>query len=205
MRQQPWLGSFCASMFFLLLTTIPMSADAQERNLLRRAAGIVKETGVGKVVHELTSEIQMLGATVVDLDQRDLPQISLGTLQLGVSGVEIKNGEAVRVRVFLFNPEIQEAQVPVPDPDWFVLVDTKGRRLERISGLSIEGAGSGATIITVPGLERVALSILYGKGTADAPTAILKVSTLGTIAPIPVHTTGIDTSLDGTNIRIRQD
>jgi len=101
--------------------------------------------------------------------------------------VDIKNGEAVRLKLYLFNPTPQAASVPAPPPDLFVFVDDRGRKLAMLGTPSVKGLAAGADI-TVPGMERVEIAILFESTGADARLGNLKVGTAGIISGIPLNT-----------------
>jgi hypothetical protein len=169
---------------------------------LRKAA---KGTIIDKAINEVTGldlQVKMLDATSINLDDQNLGQVPVGMLMLGVSSVELKNGEGVRVRAYLHNPMTEEVTVPVPDADLFVLVDAKGRKLTRVSGPDIPDVPDDAATFTVPALERVPLTLLYSDPPLepDANTGMLKVGQLGFVGPIPLHTSGVGTTAPGGNV-----
>jgi len=157
------------------------------QSLLDRAKKAVQKTSIGKQVDATALEVEMLDASYIDLENSGLGQVRVGQLSFGLSGLDIADGKGIRLQAYLYNPTSQDATIPAPGPDLFRLVDSRGRTLELLSGPKIEdGGGSGQ--ITIPGLERIHLSILFG-GTPDTPgTAILKIGNLGVIENIPVHT-----------------
>jgi hypothetical protein len=168
----------------LVVTSPPIHAQG----LLDKAKNVAKKTSVGKSLTKLGTEAQMLDAPSFDLEPRNIPTVAVGSLQLGISGVDIKNNEAVRLKLYLFNPAKDNTAVPLPPPDMFVLVDEKGRRLTLVGELSVKDLPAGAAEITVPGMERVEMSILFASMAADAKLATLKIGSTGTIAGIPVNT-----------------
>src|SRR5215208_4697361 len=168
------------------IATISSSADAQ--GLLDKAKDVAKKTSIGQKATKLSTEAQMIDATGVDLEAKNIPQISVGTLQLGISGVDIKNNNGVRLKLYLFNPVAQDAAVPVPTPDLFVLLDEKGRRLELLGTAEVKDLAAGAAEIKVPGMERVAMTLLFHGMAADARLGTLKIGTAGNIPGIPLNT-----------------
>ena len=168
---------------FLVALTSPAGAQG----LLDKAKDAVKKTSIGQGVTKLGAEAKLLDATTVELDSKNLPTVQVGILKLGISAVDIKNGEAVRLKLYLFNPTPQAASVPAPPPDLFVLVDERGRKLGMLGTPSVKGLAAGADI-TVPGMERVELVILYESSGADARLGNLKVGTAGIISGIPLNT-----------------
>ena len=168
----------------LVITSPPIRAQG----LLDKAKNVAKKTSVGKSLTKLGTEAQMLDAPSFDLEARNIPPVAVGSLQLGIAGVDIKNNEAVRLKLYLFNPAKDNTAVPLPPPDMFVLVDEKGRRLTLVGDLSVKDLPAGAAEITVPGMERVEMSILFASMAVDARTATLKIGSTGTIAGIPVNT-----------------
>jgi hypothetical protein len=168
----------------LVVTAPPIRAQG----LLDKAKNVAKKTSVGKSLTKLGTEAQMLDAPSFDLEARNIPTVAVGSLQLGIAGVDIKNNEAVRLKLYLFNPAKDNTAVPLPPSDMFVLVDEKGRRLTLVGDLSVKDLPAGAAEITIPGMERVEMSILFGAMAADARTATLKIGSTGAIAGIPVNT-----------------
>ena len=161
---------------------------AHAQGLLDKAKDIAKKTSVGKGVTKLGAQAQLIDATSLDLEDKNFPQVQVGMLKLGISSVEIKNGEAVRLHLYLYNPNPQNTAVPVPPGDLFVFVDEKGRRLDQMGELSVKGLQAGTADINVPAMERVEMSLLYGGIAGDARLATLKIGTTGTITGIPVNT-----------------
>lgn len=174
-----------------------ISGVAGAQGLLDKAKGVAKKTSIGQRVSQLGTEAQMLDATSVDLEEKNLPPIDVGPLKLGVSGVDIKNREAVRIRLFLYNPANADASVPLPPADLFILIDEKGRRLTMLGSPSVKNLTAGATEITVPGMERVEMSLLFNEMAADAKLGTLKVGTTGTITGIPINTASAGAAANG--------
>jgi hypothetical protein len=164
----------------------PCALNAQ--GLFDKAKDVAKKSSIGQKATKLGTEAQMIDATGVDLEEKNIPPISVGTLQLGISGVDIKNFNAVRLKLYLFNPAQQDASVPVPTPDLFVLVDEKGRRLELLGTPEVKNLTAGAAEIKVPGMERVAMTLLFHGMAGDARLGTLKIGTAGNIAGIPLNT-----------------
>lgn len=177
-------GLFVAGAIFCSLAE---ATPAGAQGLLDKAKDAVKKTSIGQSVSKLGAEAKLLDATTVQLDSRNLPTVQVGMLKLGISAVEIKNGEAVRLKLYLFNPTPQAASVPSPPPDLFVLVDEHGRKLEMLAPPAVKDVPAGGDI-TVPGMERTELAILFGEIAADARVGNLKVGTAGIISGIPIHT-----------------
>jgi len=169
------------------IATISSTANAQ--GLLEKAKGVAKKTSIGKGVSKLGAQAQLLDATTVNLEDKNIPQIDVGALKLGISSVEIKNNEAVRLHLYLFNPAQQNTVVPLPPSDLFTLIDEKGRRLELQGEIGVKNLVAGATEITVPAMERVEMSLLYNGMMTDAKLGTLKVGTTGNIVGIPINTT----------------
>lgn len=161
--------------------------DAGGQNLLDRAKKAVGNTSVARKANAAALEVDMIDATYIDLEGAGLSQVAVGSLRFGVSGVEIANGKGVRVRAYLFNPGSADVTVPVPDGDLFRLVDSKGRTLELAAGPRLD-AGDESAEVTVPALERIALSLLFADAPAEPDRATLKVGSLGMVAELPVHT-----------------
>lgn len=166
---------------------ITSAAHAGAQGLLDKAKDIAKKTSIGQSVSKLGAEAKLLDATTVQLDSRNLPTVQVGVLKLGISAVDIKNGEAVRLKLYLFNSTPQAASVPMPPPDLFVLVDDRGRKLAMLGAPSVKELPAGADI-TVPAMERVEITILFESVAADARLANLKVGTAGAISGIPINT-----------------
>ncbi len=164
----------------------PSSTNAQ--GLLGMVKEAAKKTSIGKSVVKLGSQAQLLDATTVNLDDKNLSQIQVGALKLGVSAIDIKNNEVVRLHLFLFNPAQTDVAVPLPPSDLFTFFDDKGRQLELLGDLGIKDLAAGATEITVPALERIEMSILYNGMAADARLGTLKVGSTGNITGIPINT-----------------
>lgn len=164
------------------------STSAKAQGLLDKAKDIAKKTSVGKSVTKLGAQAQLIDATTINLEDKNFPQVQVGMLKLGISSVEVKNGEAVRLHLYLFNPNPQNAAVPVPPGDLFVLVDDKGRRLDQQGELGVKDLPTGAAEITVPAMERVAMSLLYANVASDARLGALKVGSTGNITGIPLNT-----------------
>jgi hypothetical protein len=165
-----------------------LPAPAKGQGLVEMAKEAAKKTSVGKQVRKLGAEAQLLDATTVNLEASNLSTVQVGSLKLGVSSVDIKNGDAVRLRLYLFNPAQQDAAVPVPPADLFTLVDEKGRKLELMGELSVKNMVAGSTEITVPAMERIEMTLLYESLAADAKLGNLKVGSTGTITGIPLNT-----------------
>jgi hypothetical protein len=121
----------------LVVVSMIVSSPVRGQGLLEKAKEAAKKTSVGKQVRKFGAEAQLLDATTVDLEERNLPKVQVGTLQLGISSVDIKNGDAVRLKLYLFNPAQQNTAVPLPPGELFVLIDEKGRRLELMSEPSV--------------------------------------------------------------------
>jgi len=164
----------------------PCALKAQ--GLLDKAKDVAKKSSIGQKATKMGVEAQMIDATGVDLEAKNIPQISVGTLQLGISGVDIKNNNAVRLKLYLFNPAAQDASVPLPTSDLFVLVDEKGRRMEMLGVPEVKNLPVGSTDIKVPGMERVAMTLLFHGIAGDARLGVLKIGTAGNIAGIPLNT-----------------
>lgn len=164
----------------------PSLMNAQ--GLLGMVKEAAKKTSIGKSVTKLGSQAQLLDATTVNLDEKNLPQVQVGALKLGISSIDIKNNEAVRLHLFLFNPAQTDIAVPLPPSDLFTLFDEKGRQLELLGDLGIKDLAPGATEITVPALERREMSILYNGMATDARLGTLKVGSTGNITGIPINT-----------------
>ena len=169
------------------IATISSTANAQ--GLLEKAKDAAKKTSIGKSVTKLGTQAQLIDATTVSLEDKNIPQIDVGALKLGISSVEIKNNEAVRLHLYLFNPAQTNTVVPLPPSDLFTLIDEKGRRLELQGQIGVKNLVAGATEITVPGMERVEMSLLYSGMMNDAKLGTLKVGTTGNIVGIPINTT----------------
>lgn len=169
------------------VATISSAASAQ--GLLDKAKDVAKKTSIGKGVTKLGAQAQLLDATTVNLEDKNLPQIDVGALKLGISSVEIKNNEAVRLHLYLFNPAQTNTVVPLPPSDLFTLIDEKGRRLELQGQIGVKNLVAGSTEITVPAMERVEMSLLYNGMMADAKLGTLKVGSTGNIVGIPINTT----------------
>lgn len=183
MKRYIMLALVCAA---VSSAATPCASNAQ--GLFDKAKDVAKKSSIGQKATKLGTEAQMIDATGVDLEAKNIPQISVGTLQLGISGVDIKNNNAVRLKLYLFNPAQQDAAVPVPTPDLFVLIDEKGRRLELLGTPEVKNLVAGATDINVPGMERVAMTLLFHGMAGDARLGTLKVGTAGNISGIPLNT-----------------
>jgi len=171
----------------LAAAATPCAVNAQ--GLLDKAKDVAKKTSIGKSVTKLGTQAQLLDATTVSLEEKNLPQIEVGGLKLGISSVEIKNNEAVRLHLYLFNPAQTNTVIPLPPSDLFTLIDEKGRRLELQGQIGVKNLVAGATEITVPGMERVEMSLLYSGMMSDAKLGTLKVGSTGNIVGIPINTT----------------
>jgi hypothetical protein len=164
------------------------ATPAGAQDLIRRATKAARSTAVGQEAARLVAQAQLIGATHIDLEASELPTVPVGVLVFGVSGVDVKNHEGVRLHAYLYNATSSSVTVPAPDRELLVLVDQRGRRLEPVSSAEVGDTPRGAGEITVPALERVAVVLLYGGPAGDATTASLKVGELGVIPGIPVHT-----------------
>ena len=178
---------------FLLALATPAGAQG----LLDKAKDAVKKTSIGQSVSKLGAEAKLLDATTVQLDSRNLATVQVGILKLGISAVDIKNGEAVRLKLYLFNPTPQAASVPAPPPDLFVFVDDRGRKLTMLGIPSVKDLAAGADI-TVPGMERVEMAVLF-ESLADARLGNLKVGSAGIISGIPINTAASGAAATTTN------
>ena len=195
MRTSNVLRVVIVTAFFAAITN---AANAQ--GLLDKAKDVAKKTSIGKGVTKLGAQAQLIDATTLDLEDKNFPQVQVGMLKLGISSVEIKNGEAVRLHLYLYNPNPQNTAVPVPPADLFVFVDEKGRRLDQMGELGVKGLTAGTAEINVPSMERVEMSLLYGNIATDARLASLKIGTTGTITGIPVNTAaGVAASTNAAN------
>ncbi len=183
MKRYIMLALICAA---VSSAATPCALNAQ--GLFDKAKDVAKKSSIGQKATKLGTEAQMVDATGVDLEAKNIPQISVGTLQLGISGVDIKNNNAVRLKLYLFNPAQQDASVPVPTPDLFVLVDEKGRRLELLGTAEVKNLAAGAAEIKVPAMERVPMTLLFHGIAGDARLGTLKIGTAGNIAGIPLNT-----------------
>jgi hypothetical protein len=179
-------GRVLAPILAAILLLSPVAAEAQDW-LTRRAAGAVMRTKVAQDISRTALEAQMLTATVVNLEERGLDSVAVGQLWFRIAGVELQNGTGMRVRAYLHNPTSTNAAVPAPTPDLFVLVDSRGRRIE-IVDVDIEGLSEDVPEISVRALERVGLSLLFANPPREPITATLKVGELGMIGGIPAHT-----------------
>ena len=171
------------------VSIVALSGTAQAQGLLDKAKDAAKKTSIGKSVTKLGTQAQLLDATNVNLEDKNLAQIDVGALKLGISSVEIKNNEAVRLHLYLFNPAQTNTVVPVPPSDLFTLIDEKGRRLELQGQIGVKNLVAGSTEITVPAMERVEMSLLYSGMMSDAKLGTLKVGSTGNIVGIPINTT----------------
>jgi hypothetical protein len=169
-----------------LLLFLPIPAETQDW-LTRRAAGAVMRTKVAQDISRTALEAQMLTATVVNLEESGLDSVAVGQLWFRIARIELQNGIGIRVRAYLHNPTSIGEAIPAPTPDLFVLVDSRGRRIEVVD-IEIEGLPEEASEISVPALERVGLSLLFADPPREPATATLKVGELGMIGGIPVHT-----------------
>lgn len=176
------------------------SNAAYAQGLLDKAKDVAKKTSIGKGVTKLGAQAQLIDATTLDLEDKNFPQVQVGMLKLGISSVEVKNGEAVRLHLYLYNPNPQNTAVPVPPSDLFVFVDEKGRRLDQQGELGVKGLQAGSAEINVPAMERVEMSLLYGNIASDAKLATLKIGSTGVITGIPVNTAaGVGTAASSGN------
>jgi hypothetical protein len=169
----------------LLASARPDAANAQ--GLMQRAKDAAKRSAAGKVARKLGAEAQMIDATTIDLEPRNLPTVSIATLKLGASSVEIKNGDAVRLKLYLFNPTQQSINVPLPTADLFVVTDEKGRKLEIVGDPQVKDLAAGSTEITVPAMERAVIYVLFQDVAGDAKLGNLKIGS-GVISGIPLNT-----------------
>ena len=96
------------------VSIVAVSGTAQAQGLFDKAKDVAKKSSIGQKATKLQTEAQMIDATGVDLEAKNIPPISVGTLQLGISGADIKNNTGVRLKLYLFNPAQQDAAVPVP-------------------------------------------------------------------------------------------
>jgi hypothetical protein len=179
----------------LLISTPPVAGQDW---LTRRAASVVKETRIAQDVNLAALEARMITATLIDLEEHELDAVFVGSLTFRVSAVEVLNGVGVRVHAYLHNTNAFNETVPAPTADLFVLVDSRGRRIE-IVDIDIEGPPAGATNIPVAALERIGLSLLFVDPPREPVTATLKVGELGMIGGIPVHTGAIAGSTENSS------
>jgi hypothetical protein len=170
----------------LIVPAHPGAANAQ--GLMQRAKDAAKRTAAGKVARKIGAEAQMIDAITIDLEPRNLATVSVGALKLGASSVEIKNGDAVRIKLYLFNPTQQSVTVPLPPGDLFVALDEKGRKLEIVGDPQVKDLVAGSTDITVPAMERAIIYVLFEDVAADAKLGNLKIGPTGIISGIPLNT-----------------
>lgn len=135
-------------------------------------------------------KVSLFGATAIDLEAAGLETIDVGGLVFGVASVDVADESALRVRAYLYNPEAAPAAVPVPGVALFVLVDERGRKVE-LQAVEVEDLPRGASEVSVPGLERVNLALLFSAPESGALLGALKVGPLGVIQDIPLHSSAM--------------
>ena len=165
-----------------------ISNASNAQGLLDKAKDIAKKTSVGKSVTKLGAQAQLIDATTLNLESKNFPQVQVGMLRLGIASVDVKNGVAVRLHLFLYNPNQQNTALPVPPSDIFIFVDEKGRKLDQQGELEVKDLPAGSPEINVPAMERVEMSLLYGNIASDARLGALKIGNNGTITGIPLNT-----------------
>ena len=187
------MGLRCSSRSTIALAALALAASSTataplhgQAGWLERAREVAQSTGLGVSVTRAAAEARLLDATRISLEDGGLPTLAVGPLTLGISAVDVRSGVAVRLHGYLLNPATQPVTIPVPDPALFVLVDGQGRRLARLAGPDVRGLPSGAGEITVPALERVVFTLLYGELAPNAQRGTLKVGELGLIPGIPL-------------------
>jgi hypothetical protein len=169
------------------LTLIPPTSGAQQ-GLLGKVKDAAKKSSLGKGATRIGLEAMLLDGTTVNLDDRNLSVVPVDDLKLGISAVDLKNGEAVRLKLYLFNSTSKDVTTPLPPADIFSLVDDKGRKLDAFGDPEIKDLQEGATEVTVPAKERIEVSLLYGSVPVNARVGTLKVGSMGMISNIPLNT-----------------
>lgn len=187
---------------FMATVFLPLTGSLAAQGIAGKLKRAAENTGIAREAKKLEVEAEMLDARKVDLEERVLPTLSVGSLVLGISAAQIKNGDGVRLWAYLFNPTATDDSVPVPDPELFTLVDQRGRRLERLGGVEVEDLPSGSARIEVPAYERVTLFLLFEGAEPGASTGMLKVGEIGVIPGIPVHTDAVLDSRDTTSVDV---
>lgn len=167
---------------------------------LAAQGGLMQRLGnAARGAQSLAAELAMAQAATVDLDGSGLSTVAVGPLAFGVSGIAVRDSVGLRVLGYLHNPTGGDVSVPLPTREMFVLVDSRGRRIEALSAPKIRGLAQGAQEVRVPANERLAVSILFGAPAADAGAAMLKVGNAGTIPGLPTSAAGRDAGQAGAN------
>ncbi|MFN2384628.1 MAG: hypothetical protein ABR559_10295 [Gemmatimonadota bacterium] len=135
-------------------------------------------------------KVSLFGATAIDLEAAGLETIDVGELVFGVASVDVADETALRVRAYLYNPDAAPAAVPVPGVALFVLVDERGRKIE-LQAVEVEDLPRGADAVSVPGLERTNVSLIFSAPPSGALLGALKVGPLGVIQDIPLHSSAL--------------
>jgi hypothetical protein len=168
--------------------TAPLSAQG----------GLVQRLGnAARGAQSMAAEIAMAQTATVDMEGRGLNTVAVGPLAFGVSGIAIRDSVGIRVVGYLHNPTEADVSIPLPARELFVLVDSRGRRIEALSAPRIAGLPRGAQEVRVPAMERVALSILFGAPAVDAGTGMLKVGSAGMIRGLPTSEAGSEAAPAG--------
>lgn len=130
-------------------------------------------------------EAAMLNSTAIDIESMGLPTLAIGPLTAGISHVDIKDNVGVRLHVYLYNPTDEPVSVTVPKGESFVLIDSRGRRLQFLN-LRVKNLAKGSEQLVIPALERVSMGVLYKLDAPDQAGGTLKVGAGGIIRGVPL-------------------
>ncbi|CAN5287971.1 hypothetical protein BH24GEM2_BH24GEM2_00680 [soil metagenome] len=181
--------SLLAPLSLFLLLHAPLEAQQPRQEQKQEQRGFLVTVGRAvRAVSDFTTRLSMAGSTEIDLERAGLSTVAVGPATFGISAAEVRDTVGARLHAYLHNPTAQPITLPFPQTDWFILVDTRGRRIPAAEALKVEGILGEGSQITIPALERTRLSILFDGPEADARLASLKVGALGIIDKIPVHT-----------------
>ena len=187
-RSIPRLGVYSGarwttSVLLCVALAIPVRAAA-------RAQGTVQKiTKAAQSVASFAADIALAKSVTIDAEARGVTPLTIDAIQVGVDKVDVKNGAAVRIHLFYFNPTDQPATIALPGDDYFSLIDLKGRRFQLLS-LRAPGVAKGSTQLTVPHLERTSISLVFALEHSTESEALLKVGTTGVIRGIPIRADG---------------
>jgi hypothetical protein len=151
------------------------------------AQGTAQKIGKAALsVASFAADLSLANAAKIDVEARGLAPVPMDALQVGVAKVDVKNGVAVRLHLFYFNPTEQPVTVALPTDETFALVDARGRRFQQLS-LRFPGLPKGATQLVVPHLERQSVDLVFALDNSADAEAILKLGPSAVLRGVPIR------------------